>query len=120
MNQILHIKREYQAAPKFTPGPWYLKPASYGFDVWGNLHDGSDAWVGPVKRLISPHSKVHSGKDICADADETEATARLITAAPDMYAALRECAPFMEMLAAGGGAARKSADMLAAALIKAA
>ena len=71
---------------KPTPGPWYPKPAPYGWDVWGNLDDGKDTWVGPVQRIISPHARIGNSRAIEAAWDETEANARLIAAAPETAA----------------------------------
>lgn len=84
----IDIQQLSELERKATPGPWYPKPATYGWDVWGNLDDGTDGWIGPVKRVISPHSSIHSAQDICRDSDETEANAALIVAMRNALPAL--------------------------------
>ena len=88
---------------KHTPGPWYPKPAPYGWDIWGNLDTGQDTWVGPVKRVISPHSRIGNGISVEAVSEETEANARLIAAAPDLLAALKRFRTKVYNAALGSG-----------------
>lgn len=70
------------SAPKFTPGPWYAKAG-----VSQMVSDDTTIWSAP-----KPNADL-SRWFVFADADDhgdSEATARLISAAPELYEALTE------------------------------
>lgn len=81
---------EKPAAP-FTPGPWRVHQHDHmNGELWLSIgfhtHEGTDdpdgRWIGPVAEL----------KYLIAREDEQWANARLIAAAPDLYAALSRLA----------------------------
>lgn len=71
-------------APKFTPGPWFATPGPwFATPGWPSgralgVHSKADGGVVEFHGLAKPGSK------------EGQANARLIVAAPELYAALNE------------------------------
>ena len=93
---------------KFTPGHWGLdagfessKPGD--FDEYWQVHDGADA--------IACSANCY--------AENREANAHLIAAAPDLYEAIKSCLNFMENTESELGISLESADQARAALNKA-
>lgn len=67
-----------------TSGPWIYRPAPYGFDVIAMPQkDDGGWWVGPVQKIISPHSATHKG---CIEESENicEINARRIARLPEL------------------------------------
>ncbi len=64
---------------KFTPGPWKIAKNSNSFVYALNKCGTNRFWL-----------NVSAVGKLCATAEEIEANANLIAAAPDMYAALEE------------------------------
>lgn len=78
----------------FTPGPWTLTPASYGYDlcVRGIVSDTSGGWF----------VQLHSGErdnDPPEFRQEFDANARLIAAAPELLEAAPDAADMLERYA---------------------
>lgn len=69
-----------------TPGPWEAEPMEDGCSVAYRINDAHGYEIG-----------VTSGRD---GESEEAANARLIAAAPDMLAALKECLPLFDMVTA--------------------
>lgn len=67
-----------QEKPAFTPGPWVLRKMSYGYDLTVQGVGGPGTYGGWFLELV-----YYDGPD-----DEFEANAKMIAAAPAMYAAL--------------------------------
>lgn len=65
------------SAPQFTPGPWQT----------GHMMDGDNVWIGPDCNAIPV---AYVDRDWQRARDEWGANARLIAAAPDLYAALKD------------------------------
>ncbi len=80
-------------APKFTPGPWMVEPHADDFD-------------GPIS-VVSEYSMTQGRKtanwiaecDLQDDrVEENYANARLIAAAPDLYAAIAESLEYLDAM----------------------
>ena len=71
-----------------TPGPWAVFPKP---------HDDKERFSHWIYEENDPGHNV--GICLCEDREESEANASLIAAAPDMLAALKECALQLEYLA---------------------
>ena len=100
---------------KFTPGPWHIdkdgdgcrfticsETDSRALQRWvaagnsgGFAGNGSD--IASVKQMFNG-SGAQSGPSALIDCDEVEANARLIAAAPDMFAALEYAEPLLNVL----------------------
>lgn len=76
-------------AAHHTPGPWTVAPNGHQLRVWD-----SDNVRGGVADICIRRSIDAAGKPSAAE----EANAALISAAPDMLAALRECVEYLRDL----------------------
>jgi hypothetical protein len=80
-----------------TPGPWFNDDGI----IYSEAVRAEEAWIADLRDAMSP--------------DERRANARLITAAPDLLAALQDCAEFLESIDRG----EKIAKAARAAIAKA-
>jgi hypothetical protein len=86
-------------APKHTRGPWHYEP-----DGMGDFTIASERDQLAIAAVVNGSFMAMGGH-----ADEHEANARLIAAAPDMLAALRECQSTLAMIIAPDAGKRTSA-----------
>jgi hypothetical protein len=93
---------------KFTPGPWEVSIGNSG-SIFGDLnnpaHDGDNPYIGTV-----------AGIGVDEDIPECTANAKLIAAAPDLYAA---CVEFCRKVEAGEAKSTASYEQMKAAIAKA-
>lgn len=82
---------------RFTPGPWCVGP-SREHDFNGVKMWTASVNVGEVLHFGNSIASVQLGGDgaLHSDRDSVFANARLITAAPDLYDAVREMLPLLE------------------------
>lgn len=69
--------------PKHTPGPWGIEPDPCHYDTMTTVTAGGTRNKPPVNQMIVAVGGY-------ANVDEAEANARLISAAPELYEALKE------------------------------
>lgn len=82
---------------KFTPGPWTMRPAPYGFDIFVSDEATDRAlWVGSTTTPLGRESPFYPPKE------QVEPNAALMTAAPDLYEALRTTAGNIRSLGPAG------------------
>lgn len=98
---------------RFTPGPWYpghLGDDSTRCECRGIVSEGYAGGIAEVHVNNGIRSIADGGND-CPPRDEAAANMRLIAAAPDLYAALRELAAAPHDRDALANAARVLADV---------
>jgi len=99
---------------KFTPGPWIVARTPSGIPKWAEGDfvgkDGLDGFA----ILIVPTLKVDESRDL-----EMQASARLISAAPDMYEALKLALAFLDHSESATGCKLDAFDLCEMALAKA-
>ena len=79
--------------PKFTPGPWRYRPFEY--DDWGIIRMAApDGALVAIARGGS--NDINLNEHRCNKTDPYEANARLITAAPELLAALKALLPIAD------------------------
>lgn len=77
--------------PKWTPGPWVISTATQGYEactVHGVERQPTEDGLGKTWVYIRPETLIRDGELHWPDEQEQLANARLIAAAPDLYAAL--------------------------------
>ena len=100
------MKTTNETTVQHTPGPWHLHNSAYGPQI--NTDDNT-----PIAKLH--HANVGPRND--TDDDDVwpnEANARLITAAPDLLAALEEAHDVLAVALAWPGSERTRSKMRAA------
>jgi hypothetical protein len=102
------IKKVKEPKTKFTPGPWYVSVGNKG-SIFGDLnnpvHNGDNPYIGTV-----------AGIGVDQDIPECTANAKLIAAAPDLFAA---CVEFCRKVEVGEARSTASYEQMKAAIEKA-
>lgn len=79
--------------PKFTSGPWEVKPVEFG-KSYIRIRGTCLGRRFKIANVIHPD---HEGTTD-SDAEETKANAHLIAAAPDLYKALAHLEPYLDAI----------------------
>lgn len=84
-------------AERWTPGPWDYRPGEY--DDWGWIRGGPGGMT--IGHAHSPLDDDEANRHRAAKTDPWEANARLMAAAPELYAALAAFNLKEEMILSG-------------------
>tara|TARA_R110002020_G_scaffold276125_1_gene491405 strand:+ start:19 stop:360 length:342 start_codon:yes stop_codon:yes gene_type:complete len=104
--------------PKFTPGPWWTD-GQYNEDEAGLAVIAANTDSGPLPGNPTRGMVAFASELLSENAQTCAANARLISAAPDLYAAARLGLNYIENTEAELGIQLSSGDALRAALSKA-